>query len=91
MKTPTFDGATYNAKRDGARLQRQLADVRAIMLDGQPHTLAEIARRTGHPEGSVSARIRDLRKPKFGGFRVLRQHVCAGLWSYRLLTWKAEP
>lgn len=81
---PTFDGATFSQKRDGARLQRQLADVLKIMLDGQPHTLAEIARKTGHPESSVSARIRDLRKPKFGGYTVRREHVVNGLWSYRI-------
>lgn len=81
---PTFDGATFSQKRDGARLQKQLEDVRRIMLDGQAHTLEAISRKTGHPQQSVSARIRDLRKPKFGGYRVFRQHVCAGLWKYRL-------
>jgi len=38
------------------------------------------------PEASVSARLRDLRKAKFGGYRVERQRVREGrgLYHYRL-------
>jgi hypothetical protein len=54
------------------------------MLDHQWHTLADLAT-TGDPEASVSARLRDLRKPKFGGFHIERRYVSAGLWAYRLL------
>jgi hypothetical protein len=39
------------------------------------------------PEGSVSARLRDLRKDKFGGFEVERKRdsIEKGLFLYRLV------
>lgn len=80
------DGTTFDRARDGKRLDGQMADVFGFMSDGQWHTLAEISRGTGHPEASVSSRIRDLRKPKFGGFRLTTEFVRRGLWRYRLET-----
>jgi len=55
------------------------------MSDGLWHTLAEMSSRLGFPEASVSARLRDLRKDKFGGRVVERRYVLNGLWEYRLL------
>jgi len=81
---PQFDGKTFEPERDQSRLKAQLDAVRSIMFDGRPHTLAEIAERVGAPEASVSARLRDLRKPKFGGYQIERSHVSRGLWQYRL-------
>jgi len=80
-----FDGATYSRKRDGARLQKQLNDVRRFMDRGQWWTLYELSTATGHPQTSVSARIRDLRKTNFGGHKVERRFVRAGLFEYRLI------
>lgn len=82
---PAFGGETYEPARDGDRLRAQLGRTRAVMLDGEWHTLHELAARTGDPEASVSARLRDLRKPKFGGWIVEREYVADGLWRYRLL------
>jgi hypothetical protein len=82
---PHFDGETYEPGRDHARLHRQLDMVQEFMSDRQWHTLGEIAKATSQPEASVSARIRDLRKPKFGGKTVERRYVSGGLWEYRLL------
>lgn len=81
-----FDGSTYDPARDRARLQRQLARVREIMRDGQWRTLAELAAETGAPEASVSARLRDLRKQKFGALFVERRRVPGenGLHTYRV-------
>jgi hypothetical protein len=73
---PQFDGETYDEKLDGARLARQLDLVRDYMLDlprGRFVTLNEIARSTGFPEASISARLRDLRKTRFGRYLVLRR------------------
>jgi len=86
MQSPTFDfdGPTYDDTRDGDRLRAQLLRVRALMRDHQWRTLAEIAAATNDPEASVSARLRDLRKPKFGGWHVERQYLHDGLWQYRL-------
>lgn len=79
------DGETFDAKRDGKRLNAQAADVFRLMQDGKWRTLSDIADATGHPEASVSARLRDLRKPKLGGFTVERRHVEGGTWQYRVI------
>ena len=80
-----FSGVTYEASRDHDRLNAQLGRVRMLMMDGISRTLGEIAEATGDPESSVSARLRDLRKPKFGGLTVNRSYVGDGLWSYQVL------
>jgi hypothetical protein len=38
-----------------------------ILADGKPHRTSELCRLTGHGSASVTARIRDLRKEKYGG------------------------
>jgi hypothetical protein len=84
-----FDGETFDAARDENRLTTQLEAVKALMLpDGQYRTLAEIAAATGGSEAGVSARLRDLRKPRFGSYRVERRRVpgAAGLHEYRVFT-----
>lgn len=61
-------------------------------------TLHELARLTGYGEASVSAQLRHLRKPEYGGFVVdkrlravdelVRREVlrgeCGPVWEYRL-------
>lgn len=87
-----FDGETYDAEKDRARLAAQLGHVRELMLDGQARTLGEIhadlVSRCGasYPEASISARLRDLRKPKFGGYVVARTRVpgVSGLHTYQI-------
>lgn len=85
MQADLFDGRTYSAPRDEGRLFSQLQDVRALMRDGQWRTLANISAATGHPQASVSARLRDLRKPRWGSHTVEREYIDQGLWQYRLL------
>src|SRR6266446_4572717 len=70
---PQRDGSTYVHERDGQRLALQHNRVLAVMRDGREHTLAEIALITRDPEASVSARLRDLRKPRFGGHNIQRR------------------
>lgn len=79
-----FDGDTYDAKQDGPRLSGQLDRVRDLMADGDWRTLAEIATAVGGSEAGVSARLRDLRKDRFGGHVVERKRIDGGLWAYRL-------
>ena len=85
---PPFDGDTYDPALDGVRLGTLLADVRAVMSDGQWMTVTEVRDKIGRgTETSVSARIRDLRKRKFGGHTVesrRRGNHRDGLWEYRL-------
>lgn len=59
--------------RDFGRITAQRARVLAFMWPGWWRTLAEISEATGDPEASVSARLRDLRKPAFGSYTVLRR------------------
>jgi len=85
-----FDGSTYNHARDGARLGDQMLSVFQIMRDGEYRTLGQIAASTYSPESSVSARLRDLRKPRFGGHTVNRRYVGNGLYQYQLLVSETE-
>lgn len=81
-----FDGGGLDP-RDHVRLGDQAQRVLDLLADGRWRTLSEIARATGDPEASVSARLRDLRKPKFGGYEVarrLRNEALPGLYEYRL-------
>lgn len=82
---PTFDGETYSPPADSVRLRGLLARVRDAMLDGEWWTLRALSDRCGGSEASVSARIRDLRKEKFGSYRIDHEHVGGGLWRYRMV------
>lgn len=70
--------------RDRIRVAHQRADVMKAMSDGNWHTLRELARDLGHPEASISARLRELRS--YG--RIIekqRARADSGLWLYRML------
>jgi len=87
-----FDGSTYDSQQDGPRLGKQLEKVYNIMRDANWRTLPEIQNLL--PEAttqSISARLRDFRKPKFGGFLVERRRVEGGLFEYRLDIEKSNP
>jgi hypothetical protein len=79
------DGATFVRARDGKRLNAQAQRVFDVMRDGRWRSLDEIANEAKAPQASVSARLRDLRKDRFGGHAVERKHVDAGHWMYRLI------
>lgn len=81
-----FDGpGEDDATERNQRLTGQIQRVYACMAGGEWRTLATIAGATGDPEASVSAQLRHLRKPRFGGHTVERRHLGAGLYEYRLL------
>lgn len=79
------DTGTYVEARDGVRIAKQRRLVHAVMADGQWHTLQELGEGLRYPEASVSARIRDLRKARYGGHTVERRYLGNGLWHYRLV------
>lgn len=79
-----FDGATYEHERDGQRLNAQYLRAFTLMRDGKWRTLAEISEITGDPEASVSARLRDMRKVRFGSHTVNRRYRGEGLFEYQL-------
>lgn len=82
----TFDGISYDHKRDGPRLTAQLDTVRDFMVDHCDSwwTLDELEVALQFPQASISARLRDLRKKKHGSFEVARKYVARGQWAYRL-------
>ena len=84
---PDHDGWTYNPALDKARLNAQQVRVLSAVSSGGWLTLREISQLTGDPEASVSARLRDLRKLKFGGHTVERRRKegSPGTHEYHLL------
>ncbi len=80
-----FGGATYEPTRDRSRLLAQMTRVWNVMNDGHWRSLSEIATVTGDPLQSISARLRDFRKARFGKQLVERRYVTQGVWEYRLL------
>lgn len=57
------------------------------MADGEWRSLAEIQDITGDPQSSISARLRDLKKEKFGRYKVDKRRRGArasGVWESRV-------
>lgn len=79
-----FDGTTFDPSEDRERLSRQLDRVRELMSDGEWHSLAYLAEKCRASEPSVSARLRDLRKDRFGGHVIERRREEGGLYLYRM-------
>jgi hypothetical protein len=85
VMTLHFDGDTYEHERDGERLSGQYQRVFNLMKGGFWWTLSDLEETTGYSSASISARIRDMRKDRFGGHNVERRYVANGEWEYRLL------
>ena len=93
--TPPRDGATFDQAHDGKRLGTQQERVLTVLRCGEWLTVAEVQARIAQmfngqrdPETSIGTRIRDLRKAKFGLFRIdaqRRGNPKAGLWEFRLV------
>ncbi len=81
-------GPAYDATYDQQRVSDQHARIREFMGNGHWYTLAEISGFLGYPEASVSAQLRHLRKPKFGGWLVEKRRRVpnCGTWEYRVLS-----
>ena len=81
-----FDGQTFDYAQDHGRLKTALGRIAVLMRDGQPRTLAEIAKAAETSEAGASARLRDLRKPKwamrYSIESVDSERVGGGLWLY---------
>lgn len=82
-----FDGQTYQREHDHSRLAGQMLRVYQCMRRHGWVTLDEIARITGDNVASISARLRDLRKEKFGSHTIERRprgERKRGYFEYRL-------
>lgn len=85
---PHFDGTEYQPEFDFVRLTGQLSRIFMLMSDGRWRTLIEIEWETGDPAASISAQLRNLRKPRFGGHIVekrCRGNRSNGLFEYRVV------
>ena len=90
-----FDGETYESNHDFKRLTGQNLGVFRCMKDGSWRTLSEIEEvlGDGHSQAGISARLRDLRKEKFGSHTVDRRrrgNASKGLHEYRLIVNKDQ-
>lgn len=94
-KAVSFDGETYDPLRDYARLTRQIKDVWDVLANyGDRESwyslvgIQDIIRQKAghfHSLPGISARLRDLRKAKYGYWNVERKPSgTRGLWLYRL-------
>ncbi len=92
-RTCHFDGETYIILLDHERLSLQLDNVKTFMEDGYWHTLKQISQAVHASEASVSARLRDLRKQRFGFHRIDRQRTTpdGALFIYRLVSPDEPP
>lgn len=82
------DGITFEKEHDRKRLDRHRDLIFKFMSDGLWHTPASICEALGTDWASSGARLRDLRKPKFGGWDVQRKRSGdpdSGCWIYRMV------
>src|SRR5262245_3101999 len=85
---PKFAGTSYDPELDEERLAGQMPCMCRLMEDAVHRTLREISDETRIPEASVSARLRDFRKAKWGGHIVNKRRrgdPKHGLWEYQLI------
>ena len=102
----TLDGATAAelTEDETVHMGKQLGAMFTLMADGKKRTLTAIQHdlmRAGHgyiSTPSVSARLRDLRKPKFGSHAVIRERALRAatgtMYTYRLVqnpAWGPAP
>ena len=80
-----FNGDDYQPERDKERLRGQILRVYTAIKDGRWRTLRQLAEITGDPEASVSAQLRHLRNPRFGGHEIVKRYIKNGLYEYRLV------
>ena len=83
---PIFDGSTYEAEHDESRLTGQMRAVYEYLRGHEWVTLQELSLATGGSEAGVSARLRDLRKARWGANTIERQRHEGGFFAYRLLS-----
>jgi len=76
-----FDGESYSRALDRVRLNEQLWAVYRALLTGKRWTIRELTehceRELGKPmsENGIGARLRDLRKERFGGFDIPKDRI----------------
>src|SRR5437667_5201808 len=91
-------GRTGRRAAQGSLRRRQRDVLRGVMLSARECetwlTLDELAKLTHYPPASISAQLRHLRKPEYGGFAVEKRPRTVGavlrgedfgtVWEYQL-------
>lgn len=72
-------------RAESARLDSLRERIRECLRSGGWWTLRELETVVGGHGTGVSAKLRDLRKPRYGGHTIEAERVCAGLWRYRMV------
>ena len=78
---------------DKSRLTKQGKRVWVCMKDNKWRTLDDISNETGDPHASILARLRDLRKERFGSHTINRRSRGdrkRGLFEYQLIINKSD-
>lgn len=83
-QTARFYGPELS-QADVDRLTDQMKAIYSVIRDGHWRTLREIGDATGFGEASISAQLRNMRKPEHGSLRIDKQNRGGGLWAYRLV------
>lgn len=80
-----FDGPDVNPA-DEKRLATALGRIYEALSGGRWYTLEALAKVGRCSEAAASARVRDLRKYRFGAHLIERRRVTeTGLWAYRMV------
>ncbi len=79
-----FDGVTIDPELDDGRLTTKVGKTYQAMRGGGGWKLSELAERIESTEAGASARIRDLRKPRWGGHVIEATRLPSNLWLYRM-------
>lgn len=88
MKNREFQGSNYEAAFDYLRLKGQVKRIFLLMIDANWRTLREISDETGDGESSISAQLRNLRKPYHGSHTIMKRRrgePSRGVWEYQLI------
>jgi len=76
---------SHSTPADKAKLASNRAAVLALMLDGRARSLRVIRSECGFdPEAEISARLRELRRPEYGGYEVKCWREPSGVYLYQL-------
>lgn len=70
---------------DKKRIANLRAAVYEVVKDGRPRTFEQIADAIGAGKNSIpsiSARLRDFRKPEYGGYVIDKKQIRPGLFAY---------
>lgn len=87
---PEFKGAHIDTAKDSKPLTEQMLRVYNVMKDGKARTVKAIAAITEDSETSVSAQLRNMRKPEYGSMDVRLIPQGNRLYEYRLILEKND-